>query len=243
MKVVKPTMRILSKTARWVSPFLTGAVFISILCCAHPKPANAQAGREMYYIGTQPVLLYKLINWWYDCPRKEAEYPCGSRIKYIGMGNTRVKYCEETQVLTLSVAGGIAGMLSMLTSCGRCTGPSRLACTGLNPRYFGNATAVEITGDSPVEVVFRNMTPDHHWQVRDIERSVGFELEGMVCGLLDGRIALHYGADFIKACPNLLLESDGYVPPSLRIIHSTTREVLATYTAVQPSGAAFIQKD
>lgn len=189
---------------------------------------------ETYYIGSDRVLLYKIINWWYDCPPEESTRLCGSTIKCQSTGDTRVEYIESETTLRLHISGGFAGLVSIFKEYEHCAGPSHLKCAWLNMKYFGQGEPVSITNDVPAisSIVITNIDQDHGRLIQGMEKDIVIELEGTVCGLMDGRIALHRGGEFLKECPNISQGRDGNAPIWLIIINSSTKELLARYHAI-----------
>lgn len=68
--------------------------------------------------------------------------------------------------------------------------------------------------------------------IQSIEQDMTFELEGVISGLLNGKIALHQGESFLKDCPGPIDRRGKNFPISFTIINSLTKEVLAQYTAI-----------
>ncbi|MCG8686895.1 MAG: hypothetical protein MI892_18585, partial [Desulfobacterales bacterium] len=89
---------------------------IFILLLSTPKGYSS----EKYYIDDSPVLLYKVINWWYHCLPEEAEFLCGKSVKWSNRGDEKISYNKEKRVLELNVTGGYASMLSAVAPCNQC---------------------------------------------------------------------------------------------------------------------------
>lgn len=125
-------------------------------------------------------------------------------------------------------------MLSIFKQCKQCSGPSYLKCAWLNKKYFGNGEAGIVLDDlsSAGAFVINNIDKNHARRLQGIEKNMVFELEGTICALLNGKIALHQSGDFIKTCPAASHSRDVSLPTSLKIINSGTKEVLATYSMV-----------
>ena len=47
-----------------------------------------------YTIDEQPVLLYKIIQWWYDAPASEAPWVCGRTLACRTVAAIEVTYAE-----------------------------------------------------------------------------------------------------------------------------------------------------
>lgn len=188
---------------------------------------------ETYYIGGNRVLLYKIINWWYDCLPEESNQLCGSLIKYQNKGNSQVEYDETESILKFQINGDFAGLLSIFKQCEQCFGPSYLKYTWLNKEYFGNGAAI-VSNNLPTisPFIIININKDYGLRIQDIEKDIVFELDGVIGGLLNGKIALHQVGDFLKTCPKIFHAHDNSFPISIRIINSKTKEVLAKYSTI-----------
>lgn len=191
-------------------------------------------GAETYYIDNQRVLLYKIINWWYDCLPEASTQLCGSRLKYVNQGNALVHYVESEKELILGINGGFAELLSIINQCKGCYSPSGFKCTWLNRNYFGKGEAIVIGKGLPDQWKFaiRNVDKVHLQLIRTIARHIQFVVEGHIGGLMSGRIALHRGGDFLKTCPGNDLSEQEPLAINLALINARTKEVLATYVAI-----------
>ena len=190
---------------------------------------------ETYFLDDQRVLLYKIVNWWYDCLPEESSLLCGSKIKCRSTGDARVDYDEKKMALKLQINGGFADLVSIFKQCERCFGPEYLKCTRLNEKYFGSGEAVAVSIDMPGASAFHFLKIDrnHARKIQSIEKDIVFELEGSVGGLLNGKIALHQAAEtFIKTCPEISQNPEAAFPVFLNIVNADTGEVLAKYSTV-----------
>ena len=184
---------------------------------------------EKYYIDNQRVLLYKIINWWYDCLPEESTRLCGSRIKYENRGNARILYDAAEQKLTLEVDGGFAELLAFFKVCQGCRGPSHFECTWLNGKYFGMGRAKIFSRQQTFTV--ENVDENQAKAIRSMKHHLVFVVEGIIGGLMNGQIALHQGGDLLKTCPEPE-QSDEPYSIRLTLFNSKTNEMLATYQAV-----------
>ena len=166
--------------------------FTIVLACLHIINHDALCS-ETYYIDNNRVLLYKIINWWYDCLPEESNRLCGSLIKYQSKDNAQVEYYEAEMILKLQIKGGFADLLSIFKQCKRCFGPSYLQCTWLNKKYFGNGEAAIVPNELPTirAFVINNIDKKQVRLIRSAEKDIVFVLEGVIGGLLNGKIALH----------------------------------------------------
>lgn len=189
---------------------------------------------ETYFIDNNRVLLYKIINWWYDCLSEESTQLCGSLIKCRNKGDARVRYDETRKFLQLQINGGFANLLSIFKNCEQCFGPSHLKCTWLNKKYFGGGKAAIISNEVPAisGFTFHGVDKDHSRIIQSIESEIELELEGKVGGLLNGKIALHKAGNSLKSCPDISQDRADNFITSLKFINSHTKEILAEYSVV-----------
>ena len=209
--------------------------FIIVLSCFHIINHDVFCS-ETYSINNNRVLLYKVINWWYDCLPEESSQLCGRLVKCQNKGNAQVEYNETEMILKLQIKGGFADMLSVLKQCEHCFGPSYLQCIWLNPKFFGNGEAVIIQNEFAAinTLFFNNIDQKKFLQIRSIEKDIELILEGLISDLLreNGRIALHQAGNFLKPCPGAAQCRDDSFPISFKIINSHTGEMLAKYIAI-----------
>jgi len=179
---------------------------------------------EAYYIDNNRVLLYKIINWWYECLPDEANALCGRLIKYEKQKDIIIKYDQNKLNIVLTAKGGFATQISA----------TDLKCTWSNRAYFGGGKPVDITSLqlSAGEFTINNIDANHYHRIKDILPHLTFELKGEIAGLLNGQIALHRAGPFIKKCPLPPKDSGESSTTSFRIINFHTKEVLATYSPV-----------
>ncbi len=125
-------------------------------------------------------------------------------------------------------------MISIFKQCKRCFGPSYLKCTWLNSKYFGNGEAVIVQNElsNISTLIINNVEKNKARLIRGIKKDIVFVLEGVIGGLLNGKIALHQEGNFLKPCPENSQNRAESFPISLKIFNSNTKEVLATYSAI-----------
>jgi len=189
---------------------------------------------ENYYIDNNRVLLYKIINWWYDCLPEETDRLCGSRLKYENRGNAKAEFNNAERTLKLNVKGGFTDLISIFKQCKTCPGPSCLKCVWLNEKYFKNSEAMNIYKNfaGPSIFVFKNITKKQARQIKNMEKNLIFVLEGTISGLINNKIALHRAGNFLKPCPDHSQIKNENPPIFLTIINTATNEILAKYSAI-----------
>lgn len=203
-------------------------VFFCFLLC------ESVYGSESYFINDSPVLLYKIINWWYDSvPEDDANY-CGSRITCRNTGDLAVVYHDKEKKLVLQCQQGIASLLSVTKPCGQCFGPSYLKCVYLNENLLGKGKAeVVVSGTEGIgAIAFHEIDPKYGLMMQRRATALIIEVHGTVCGLLDGKISLHASGGLIKHCPGKPMPSNDTCPITLKIVDADSNDLIATYSAV-----------
>lgn len=185
---------------------------------------------EIYCIDNQGVLLYKIMNWWYDCQPKDNYLLCGKAITYTNLGNARIEYTQSKLVLKISIQKGLADQLSIFKNCDGCLGPSYLRCIWQNEKYLGKGKAVPMKNLN--QFIFLHIDKIQARILKDIEKEILFVVEGNIMGLMnDGKIALHNTGDILKRCPNDTDGKGGIFPITVKIKNARTDEIIARYHA------------
>lgn len=208
--------------------------FFLILLCINVYVYKASCS-ETYYIDDNSVVFYKIINWWYYSLPEESERFCGRPAKCLNQGNAQVEYIEMEKKLILHIKGGFADLFSIFKECEQCVGPSHLNCIRLNKKYFGDAKAAMMSPKStPLnQFVFEGIKKNHAQYLKKIEKNISFVMEGVILGLVNGKVALHQSGNFIKECPKDSQNQESDFPIILNIIDTETDEIIATYSANQ----------
>ena len=184
---------------------------------------------EKYYIDDQNVfLLYKIVNWWYDCQPKDNYLLCGKPIKCSNLGNACIKYTQSKSALKISIQKGLADQLSIFKTCDQCFGPSYLRCIWQNEKYFGKGTAVPTKNLN--QFIFLHINKIQARILKNIEKKIGFVVQGNIRGLMnDGKIALHNTRATFKRCPGDVDDKRGIFPITVKIKNTSTNELIAQY--------------
>jgi len=184
---------------------------------------------EKYYIDEQNVfLLYKIVNWWYDCLPKDDYLLCGKSVKCTNLGNACIAYTQSKSALEISVQNRLAGQLSIFKTCDGCFGPSFLRCVWQNEKYLGKGKAVP--AKNLTQFVFLHIDEIHARVLTDIEKQILFVVQGNIRGLTnDGKIALHNTGAVFKKCPGNADDKGGVFPITVKMENARTGEVIARY--------------
>jgi len=192
------------------------------------------AGSQAYFINNQKVLLYKIINWWYDSLPEDAHRLCGALIRCRAKGPIQIEYNAGEMTLKFNANTEFAQLLSIFEPWEQGLGRSRLKLTWVNKEYFGNGKIRVSTTRPPSarSYVFSPVDRADARRILSVERFVGFQLEGVVKGLMNGKIALHHAGKQLKTCPKKFQRPHENDPTTLNIVNFQTREILATLSVV-----------
>ncbi len=184
---------------------------------------------EKYYIDDQHVfLLYKIINWWYDCQPKDNYLLCGKTIKCTNLGNACIEYTQSKSVLKVSIPKGLADQFSIFKTCNQCFGPSNLRCIWQNKKYLGKGTAAPTKHLN--QFVFLHINKIQARFLKNIEKEIIFVVQGNIRGLMnDGKIALHNTGTILKRCPGDADNEANIFPITVKIKNTSTNEMIAQY--------------
>lgn len=195
-------------------------------------PSPSVSGTEAYYINGNRVLLYKVINWWYDCLPQESFDLCGYPIVYRNDGNVRVQYHLPTKELILTVTNGFAQMISLFNSEGQKKASRLINCIQLNERTFGEIKTEAFGGrfDISGQLVMQGIEKETAALFCQMEDGLRFEIKGRIAGLMNGRIALHPDGEFIKSCYGPLQNPGEKVSVNLLVHNADADELLASFS-------------
>lgn len=186
---------------------------------------------EKYYIDDQNVILYKVINWWYDCHSEDNLLLCGKIIRCNNLGNAYIIYNQSKFVVNISIQKGFAGQLSIFKNRHGYLGPSYLYCIWQNKKYLGTGKAASVSNIN--QFTFFQIDIIHAQILKKIEKKLLFILEGNILGLSsEGKIALHNTGILLKSCPDGTDKKGSIFPITVKIINVKTDEVIAKYLAI-----------
>ena len=196
--------------------------------------SNYAACSEEYYINNDKVLLYKIINWWYDCLPEESRQICGNLIICQAKGNIQIEYDAVEMKLRLNTKESFADLISIFKECEQCWGPSYFELTWINKEYFGNGLFITSTDKYSAlnSYIFAHVKRINAQRIQSIVDVIGLELEGTICGLMNGKIALHYSGKLLKTCQVDKDKQDEHFPITLKIVNFQTEEILAKFSAI-----------
>ncbi len=202
-------------------------IIFALIIFTYPNEISCS---ESFYINEDPVLLYKVINWWYDCPQKDSELLCGNRIKYQNIGNARAAYNDKKNILSLKIHGGISDQLSLFGK-----NSSLLKCTWISSKYLKGGMALDINkeGSDLKTFIIKNINKNQAHTIQASINNIALSIEGVIYGLMDGKIALQSGANVIKHCSGNTRQQQPSV--IVTIFNLDTNEPIIKYTSVQDS--------
>jgi len=207
--------------------------FTIVLVCVSTT-SNYAACSEEYYINNDKVLLYKIINWWYDSFPEESHQICGNLIRCRAEGNIQIEYDAIEMKIRLNAKESFADLLSVFKQCEQCWGPSYLKLTWLNEKYFGDGKFITSTDkySSLNSYIFTHIERTNAQRIQSIVDVIGLELEGVICGLMNGKIALHHSGKLLKTCQVDKEKQDEHFSITLKIVNFQTEEKLAKFSVI-----------
>lgn len=215
--------------------FLTIGLVIGAILFAVPHTIQAN---EIYLVNDRPVLLYKLVNWWYTCLETETQMICGAPLTFQSREEIQVAYDNQTRQLDLLLPKGVLTQLSLFKPADFPGNPGSLKLLWQNPKFFpkGKGTTLSPCLTSLDQLYATRMPRAEADLIKGIEHLLTFLIQGSIQGLINHKIALHPmpdqtannrpDQDLIRSC------SHGAKPLSFSIIHGQSLEVLARYEMV-----------
>jgi len=193
-------------------------IFVLICLCR-----NSGQCSEVYAINEKPVLMYKVIQWWYNSLPQEDHLLCSSPVKWQSKGSLQIRYNESKKELVLQLEK--PSLLFLAESGGL---PYTVTCTQLSKTWFpqGDAANPEAATD-PESIVFHNISNSQALTIKTMAQEMRVEIQGRIKGLVNGRIALVRPQEPIKACPPDPPISEAGI--YLTITHSGTDEIIAAF--------------
>ena len=189
---------------------------------------------EKYFIDQQPVLLYKIINWWNTCLPNDCGLLCGRAISCTDQGNVNIQKHTKGSGLILRMNGTFAELLTPYKQSEAFFGPNRFQCKWLNEKYFGDGIADDIkdSTNGAGEFRYRSVSHRHVALLKRVEKDIGVVLNGVIGGLMDSKIALHQAGKMPNYCVISNPHNPERFPITLKIVNVETAEVLVEYLAV-----------
>ncbi len=199
---------------------------------------HAALSKGIYLIDAQPVLLYKLVNWWYTCLETETQLICGTPLTFQSREEIQVAYDNQTRQLDFLLPKGVLTQLSLFKPANFPGNPGSLKLRWQNPKFFpkNKGTTLSPCLTSLDQVSATQMPRAEADLIKGIEHHLTLQIQGSIQGLINHKIALHPmpdqtgnnrpDQDLIRSC------SHGAKPLSFSIIHGQSLEVLARYEMV-----------
>ncbi len=208
-------------------------IIFFVICITIPSYSS---GSETYTINGNTLLLpYKFISWWYDCPSEQFKHYCESRIHYKNTGVTIVNYNKNNQTLKLIIDDSFENMISIFNHDEKKLKHSILKPTYLNEKYFGSESTTSFASNKKTLKYFKfsGVKQENYQTIKSLESGLGFELEGYIFGLTNGKLALYSSKHLQRGCRENPQSLEGKKSSIiLRLFNSLTDETLATYSII-----------
>ena len=179
---------------------------------------------ETYVVDDHPLLLYKLINWWYHCLPHEAHQPCGRSLTCRNR-EIHTTWNAHLKQLSITTAKEFAAMTAVLPPLPKGQESSRISAVQMDTGILGKAQAWALFDRSGRFSALRLKPLDKDRAGKLMAEKMVLVLSGPIRGLESGRIALYRSGDRIRTCPDT---GDG-TPVRLLLVHKQTRTVLAGF--------------
>jgi hypothetical protein len=205
-----------------------------ILCLAVAGPAFADI--DTYTIDGQPVLLYKIIQWWYDAPDIQAPWICGRTLTCRTRAPIEVTYSSGNGRLRLDIEAEFAELVwPKIAGSGKVR--LHLYPIRTDPAYLNDSARASCSdiGNRPAGLSMEAVTQEQAQRWMRSAADLELVLSGPVLGLMDDRVALVDDAALYKTCPPTALSPSGSRTMTLTLRHRPTRQVLVVFS-LQPPG-------
>lgn len=179
--------------------------------------------QEWYSIDNQPVLMYKIINYWYDAPGDTASFLCGRPVSCRIKSDTTLKYTPQDRQIILFFPQPVADQLSIAEPPKTAKALWAAGPFHMNSSLLDSCTAMVTLTDSGnlKQIVLSPVLPDLFRELQTGRLEV--MIEGRIFGLKNGRIALHPTKNLIRKCQ----KSDNPAPVTIRIVDTVSKKTIA----------------
>ncbi len=201
---------------------------------------HAALSKGIYLIDAQPVLLYKIVNWWYTCLETNAQLVCGAPLTFKSQGKIKVAYDNQTRQLDLLLPQGVLTQLALFKPASFSGNPGSLKLLWQNPKFFPKDKGIAISPwlNSLDQLSAARIPRTEADRIKGIEPYLTLQIQGTIQGLINHKIALHPIPDqtdisrhgVIRSCSRAAGSQP--FPITLSLIHTRSLEVLARYEMV-----------
>lgn len=189
---------------------------------------------ERYFLNDQRVLLYKIINWWYDANPAEAGQICGDRLRY--ENNRGWNLHESDNEIRLTHAGGqsCGSLVSLRSHCAHSsTTTFRVQPEWANTEYFEVSDISfefeEQTTSNRCTIIIDNVSQHLLERMRTGFTELKLTINGRVNGLGNGKVALLSGGDCYQRCPIWSAAERQLETVRIDLVNSSSGESLARF--------------
>lgn len=154
--------------------------------------------KEVYYLDNNPLLLYKIINWWSIETQRDNKKPCNKAIK-VTSNSLKFKYNEKDQTLSVQLKAKFPKKMEVISK----NKKQLLENVYVNKNYFKIDSTKDISSIN--KFIFKNISKDTYKKISSMKGDIIIQIEGYVKGLLSnsGKIALDHNGDFLRECPKI----------------------------------------
>jgi hypothetical protein len=204
---------------------------LALLICCLAVGGRTFADIDTYTIDGQPVLLYKIIQWWYEAPDAQAPWICGRTLACRTRSPVEISFMPDNRRINLRFETDFADLIWPEIAGG---GNVRLDLYPIytDPAYLNgsaHASGADI-GNRPARFSVVGVTPEQAQQWIRSADGLELVLSGLVRGLADDRVALADGPALIKSCPQGTASGSAPRAMTLTLRHRPTDRVLAIFS-------------
>lgn len=179
---------------------LRTVIVILILCC------SAQWGRtsEIYSLGGQQVLLYKIINWWYFASDEDSKQLCGESIGYRSSGTAEIHLSPNDSSMEIVFNQQCAPLLALVGNRDAHQEKTSMDALWVNEDYFTSRTATLTVEENPhtnsCSISVENVPYEQQDSLLGHQSLLTLSVTGTVQGLGEGKVALNPASDLLGKC-------------------------------------------
>ncbi|RXJ89015.1 hypothetical protein CRV01_10360 [Arcobacter sp. CECT 8983] len=177
---------------------------------------------DLYYLEKNEVLLYKILNWWSTKSQENSIEFCFNNLRVRSNKTLNLNYDKQTKILKIYLKEKFADLISVFENKN-----TYLKTDYINRSYFKNLKSENIKRIDMISL--NNISFSEYKKIKSMKKSIAFELEGKVAGLLayTGKLSFHKAGDFLRTCPN---NSNEKFDISFKLLNINTKEILIKYT-------------
>jgi hypothetical protein len=194
---------------------LSPVVALFCLCLS----VHSATASEVYILGDQQVLLYKIINWWYFAPDDYSGQLCGESISYKSSGTAEIHLSPDSSTMKLSFNQQCAPLLALVGDGNTSPTKTSMDSSWVNEDYFTSHKATLTIEETPhtnsCSIAINNVQYEQQDYLLAHQSILTLNITGTLYGLGEGKMALSPAGDFLEKCRATRNES---TPPEAPVL-------------------------